>query len=299
MRRAAPTMPPCSTWCEGAANFIAGQTAKTGDMKVATPAVTMGIRGTAVILDISATDGRVSVSVIDQRDGQIYRVEIFDSSGVSDRDRAQQWRTMDADPDRIAAGAGAADRQDRAADRARIRGAAGNTRGLPRARSNISRRRCRSTPNVDPAYREAGPVVRHEVPDHLSAAADSRSKCMCSRSGTSAATSAPATATSPRPPAPTPNCRRSTSARSSPRRPRSARPSISTRTAKSSPALRCPARFPARPLSATILIAPSSIPAVHAARRFGDPQPLFDFGPDGPAPSIRSCSIPPRSMRSR
>ena len=59
---------------QGAASFVAGQVAKTGDMKVATPVATMGIRGTAVILDISAIDGKVSISVVDQRDGQIHAV---------------------------------------------------------------------------------------------------------------------------------------------------------------------------------------------------------------------------------
>ena len=34
------------TLVEGAASFVAGQVAKTGDMKVATPVATIGIRGT-------------------------------------------------------------------------------------------------------------------------------------------------------------------------------------------------------------------------------------------------------------
>ena len=42
------------TLVEGAANFVAGQVARTGDMKVATPAAVIGIRGTAVKLDIAA-----------------------------------------------------------------------------------------------------------------------------------------------------------------------------------------------------------------------------------------------------
>ena len=49
------------TLVQGAATFVAGQVAKTGDMKVSTPVATLGIRGTAVILDISAIDGTVSV----------------------------------------------------------------------------------------------------------------------------------------------------------------------------------------------------------------------------------------------
>jgi hypothetical protein len=45
------------TLVQGAASFVAGQVAKTGDMKVGTPVATVGVRGTAVILDISAFEG--------------------------------------------------------------------------------------------------------------------------------------------------------------------------------------------------------------------------------------------------
>src|SRR5205814_8200936 len=65
------------TLVEGAANFVAGQIAKTGDMKVATPIAVIGIRGTAVKLEISAADGKVDVSVIDQQDGQVHSVQVF------------------------------------------------------------------------------------------------------------------------------------------------------------------------------------------------------------------------------
>jgi VCBS repeat-containing protein len=69
------------TLVQGAATFVAGQVAKTGDMKVATPVATMGIRGTAVILDISAIDGTVSVSVVNQRDGQIHALQVYNARG--------------------------------------------------------------------------------------------------------------------------------------------------------------------------------------------------------------------------
>src|SRR5216684_7901695 len=69
------------TLVEGAASFVAGQVAKTGDMKVATPVAAIGIRGTAVTLDISSTDGTVSVSVIDQQDNQVHAVEVFNTRG--------------------------------------------------------------------------------------------------------------------------------------------------------------------------------------------------------------------------
>ncbi|WP_324135448.1 cadherin-like domain-containing protein, partial [Bradyrhizobium sp.] len=69
------------TLVQGAANFVAGQVAKTGDMKVATPVASIGIRGTAVILDISSTDGKVSISVVDQQDGQVHAVQVFNTRG--------------------------------------------------------------------------------------------------------------------------------------------------------------------------------------------------------------------------
>ena len=65
------------TLVEGAANLIAGQVAKTGDMKLATPSAVIGIRGTALKLEISASDGRVDISVIDQQDGQVHAVDVF------------------------------------------------------------------------------------------------------------------------------------------------------------------------------------------------------------------------------
>ena len=69
------------TLVQGAATFVAGQVAKTGDMKVSTPVATLGIRGTAVILDISAIDGAVTVSVVNQRDGQIHAVQVYNPRG--------------------------------------------------------------------------------------------------------------------------------------------------------------------------------------------------------------------------
>ena len=65
------------TLVQGAASFIAGQVAKTGDMKVATPAAVIGVRGTAVKLEIDGNDGKVDISVIDQQDGQVHAVDVF------------------------------------------------------------------------------------------------------------------------------------------------------------------------------------------------------------------------------
>jgi VCBS repeat-containing protein len=69
------------TLVQGAASFVAGQVAKTGDMKVATPIATMGIRGTAVILDISTTDGAVTISVVDQQDNSVHAVQVYNTRG--------------------------------------------------------------------------------------------------------------------------------------------------------------------------------------------------------------------------
>ena len=65
------------TLVQGAASFVAGQIAPTGDMKIVTPVAAIGIRGTAVILDISSSDGTVSISVIDQQDQQVHSVQVF------------------------------------------------------------------------------------------------------------------------------------------------------------------------------------------------------------------------------
>jgi FecR protein len=62
---------------QGAASFVAGQVAKTGDMEVSTPVATIGIRGTAVLLDINSTDGHVSISVADQQDQSVHSVQVF------------------------------------------------------------------------------------------------------------------------------------------------------------------------------------------------------------------------------
>ena len=67
------------TLMQGAASFVAGQVAKTGDMKVGTPVAVIGIRGTAVILDISSTDGKLYISVVDQHDGQVHAVQVFNA----------------------------------------------------------------------------------------------------------------------------------------------------------------------------------------------------------------------------
>lgn len=62
---------------QGAATFVAGQIAPTGDMEVSTPATVIGVRGTVVILGINSIDGQVSISVADQQDGQVHSVQVY------------------------------------------------------------------------------------------------------------------------------------------------------------------------------------------------------------------------------
>src|SRR5258708_4001996 len=50
------------TLVQGATSFVAGQVAKTGDMKIGTPVAVVGIRGTAVNLDIGSVSGQLSHS---------------------------------------------------------------------------------------------------------------------------------------------------------------------------------------------------------------------------------------------
>jgi hypothetical protein len=49
---------------QGTITFVAGETAKHGNMKVNTPVATMGIRGTAVLVEISADNGPTKFSVL-------------------------------------------------------------------------------------------------------------------------------------------------------------------------------------------------------------------------------------------
>jgi large repetitive protein len=76
---------------QGAATFVAGQVAKTGGMEVGTPVAVVGIRGTAVLLDINAVDGQVSISVADQQDGEVHSVRAAERSlsGAGSSDTTQ------------------------------------------------------------------------------------------------------------------------------------------------------------------------------------------------------------------
>src|SRR3954466_8701964 len=56
---------------QGTISFVAGQVAKTGDMKVGTPVATMGIRGTIVIVEMAADNGPTNIrTVFDPQTGK-------------------------------------------------------------------------------------------------------------------------------------------------------------------------------------------------------------------------------------
>jgi VCBS repeat-containing protein len=65
---------------QGTITFVAGQTAKNGNMRVETPVATMGIRGTAVMVEISADDGPTKFSVLAEPDGHTGSYNLYDKS---------------------------------------------------------------------------------------------------------------------------------------------------------------------------------------------------------------------------
>lgn len=65
---------------QGTIGFVAGQVAKTGDMKVKTPVATMGIRGTAVVVEIAADNGTTKFSVtVEPITGHVGSYELRDN----------------------------------------------------------------------------------------------------------------------------------------------------------------------------------------------------------------------------
>jgi hypothetical protein len=69
----------------GTAAFVAGKVAKTGDMKIATPTATMGIRGTTGVVDVpsegAAGGGEAEIKLYPDADGHVGRIEVFDRQG--------------------------------------------------------------------------------------------------------------------------------------------------------------------------------------------------------------------------
>ncbi len=65
---------------QGSIQFVAGKVAHTGDMRVSTPVATMGIRGTAVNVDINANDGTTHFSVMVEPKGATGSYNLYDKT---------------------------------------------------------------------------------------------------------------------------------------------------------------------------------------------------------------------------
>jgi len=64
--------------------FLASKVASTGDMKIATPIATMGIRGTTGVVDVpeAGTTGEPRIKLYADADGHVGRIEVFDRQGA-------------------------------------------------------------------------------------------------------------------------------------------------------------------------------------------------------------------------
>lgn len=68
----------------GTAAFVASLVAKTGDMKIATPEATLGIRGTTGVVDVpqaGAAVGAPTIKLYPDADGHVGQIEVFDRQG--------------------------------------------------------------------------------------------------------------------------------------------------------------------------------------------------------------------------
>jgi len=69
----------------GTASFIASLVAKTGDMKIATPEATIGIRGTTGIIEVpqaGAAAAAPTIKLYADADGHVGQIEVFDRQGA-------------------------------------------------------------------------------------------------------------------------------------------------------------------------------------------------------------------------
>ncbi len=69
----------------GTASFIASLVAKTGDMKIATPQATLGIRGTTGIVEVppAGSVAAPTVKLYPDTDGHVGRIDLFNRQGGS------------------------------------------------------------------------------------------------------------------------------------------------------------------------------------------------------------------------
>jgi len=67
----------------GTAAFVASLVAQTGDMKIATPTASLGIRGTTGVVDVptQGAAGEPRIKLYADADGHIGRIEVFDRQG--------------------------------------------------------------------------------------------------------------------------------------------------------------------------------------------------------------------------
>ena len=64
----------------GTVAFVAGQVAKTGNMQIATPTATLGIRGTTGVIEVpdnATAPGDVAIKLYNDADGRLGRIEVF------------------------------------------------------------------------------------------------------------------------------------------------------------------------------------------------------------------------------
>ncbi len=70
----------------GSLAFVASQVAKSGDMKIATPTATMGIRGTTGLVEVpdnaGAGGGDARIKLYPDSDGRVGRIEVFGAGGA-------------------------------------------------------------------------------------------------------------------------------------------------------------------------------------------------------------------------
>ncbi|MGY3617547.1 FecR domain-containing protein [Bradyrhizobium sp. USDA 10063] len=71
---------------KGTLAFVAAGVAKSGDMRIATPTATLGIRGTTGLVEVpegaTATSNNVAIKLYPDADGRVGRIEINDRGGV-------------------------------------------------------------------------------------------------------------------------------------------------------------------------------------------------------------------------
>jgi len=69
----------------GTLTFFAGQVAKTGEMRIATPSASLGIRGTTGVIDVpsgSGANAATRIKLYPDQDGTVGRIEVFATTGA-------------------------------------------------------------------------------------------------------------------------------------------------------------------------------------------------------------------------